>query len=408
MKKKNKKILFLTDNFPPEVNAPATRTYEHVLEWHKKGYDVTVITSFPNYPRGTIFKGYKQKFYSRDITFPFRVIRVWTLMFPNEGFLKRVIDQLSYSLTAFIIGLFIKTDIIIATSPQFFTAISGRWLGFFKRKPWVMEIRDLWPETIAAVGALKKGITYKLLEWVELQLYKSAFKLIVVTDTFKQRITSRGINPKKIYVHKNGVILDRFKPRSKDTELLNSLPELKGKHVFAYIGTHGMTHGLDFILKSIKELNLSNPEIYFLFIGDGAEKNNLVKLSQELSLKNITFLPLVSKSEVVRYLSLIDIALVTLKKSDTFKAVIPSKIFEVAALQKPILLGLEGETKEIIETYNAGICFEPENSEDFIKKCQVIIKKENYSEFQIGCKKLAESFDRKKIAFQVLKTITNN
>lgn len=406
--RKFKRILFLTDNFPPEVNAPATRTFEHAIEWQKAGYNVTVITSFPNYPKGKIFDGYKQKLWECDNNFPFRVIRIWTIMYPNEGFIKRVIDQLSYAVMAFIAGLFIRSDVIVATSPQFFTAVSGRWLNVVKRTPWIMEIRDLWPETIAAVGAMKKGWLYKALERLELRLYKSADKLIVVTDTFKKKITARGISPNKIFVHKNGVLLDKFNPSPKDSELLNKMPELQGKFVFAYIGTHGMTHGLDFILKSIKILEYSNPEMHFLFIGEGAEKQNLVELSERLELSNITFHPLVSKDVVSKYLSLMDVSLVTLRKSDTFKTVIPSKIFEAAALEKPIILGLEGETKEIIQSFNAGLCFEPESEEEFISQCREILDKQRYIQFQKGCKKLAKAFDRKKIAIQVLETITTD
>jgi len=401
-----KRILFLTDNFPPEVNAPATRTYEHAVEWQNAGHEVTILTSFPNYPKGVLFDGYKQRLWKSDDDFPFRVIRVWTIMFPNSGFLKRVIDQLSYAIMVFIVGLFIKSDVIVATSPQFFTAVSGRWLSFFKRTPWIMEIRDLWPETIAAVGAMNKGRVYRALERLELRLYKSASKLIVVTDTFKKKITARGIAPNKISVHKNGVILEKFKPRPKDVVLLQAMPELEGKFVFAYIGTHGMTHGLDFILKSIKQLEYSNPEMHFLFIGEGAEKQNLVELSHKLKSTNVTFHPLVSKDVVSRYLSLMDVSLVNLRKSDTFKTVIPSKIFEAAALQKPILLGLEGETKEIIQSYNAGLCFEPENEFEFIEQCKTILNNQRYLEYQKGCEKLALDFDRKQIALQVLETIT--
>lgn len=403
-----KRILFLTDNFPPEVNAPATRTYEHALEWYKEGYEVIILTSFPNYPIGKIFDGYNQRIWKRDKDFPFRVIRIWTIMFPNEGFLKRVIDQFSYAIMAFVIGLFIKADVIVATSPQFFTAVSGRWLSFFKRTPWIMEVRDLWPETIAAVGAMNRGRIYRALERLELRLYKSASKLIVVTDTFKKKISARGIALEKISVHKNGVILDKFKPRPKDEELLRLLPELEGKFVFAYIGTHGMTHGLDFVLKAIKQLEYTNPDYHFLFIGEGAEKQNLLELSDELELSNITFHPLVSKDVVSRYLSLMDVSLVNLKKSDTFKTVIPSKIFEAAALQKPILLGLEGETKEIIQSYNAGLCFEPENESEFIAQCKTILDNQRYQEFQKGCEKLARDFDRKQIARQMLDTIISD
>ena len=403
-----KRILFLTDNFPPEVNAPATRTYEHAREWVGKGYAVTVITCAPNFPHGKVYEGYKNKLFSREEKDGIKVIRVWTYITANEGFLKRILDYISFAITAFLAGLWIRTDIIVATSPQFFTAVAGRWLSFFKIRPWIMEVRDLWPESIAAVGAMNEGKIYRFLEWVELRLYKSAKKIIVVTDTFKRKIAARGIEASKIDVHKNGVILDLFEPRLKDKELMETNPQFEGKKVFAYIGTHGMAHGLSFILSSLPKLQQSLPQAHFLFIGEGAEKENLLQQASDLKLNNVTFMPFVPKHEVVRYLSLMDVALVNLKKSDTFKTVIPSKIFEAAALQKPILLGLEGETKGIIESFNAGICFEPENEDEFIAQCHAILNEKQYLEYQHGCQQLAQAFNRKQIAQQVLETITSN
>jgi glycosyltransferase involved in cell wall biosynthesis len=406
--KQIKKILFLTDNFPPEVNAPATRTFEHTREWVSKGFQVTVITCAPNFPHGKVYDGYKNRLIFEEYIAGIRVIRVGTYITANEGFTKRVLDYISFAFMAFFVGLFVRTDIIVATSPQFFTAIAGRGLSYFKLRPWIMEVRDIWPESIAAVGALKKGYTYKILEWIELKLYKSAKRIIVVTDAFRLKITSRGINSQKIDVHKNGVILDSFVPRPKDEELILVYPELNEKKVFAYIGTHGMAHGLSFLLNCLPKLKICLPQAHFLFIGEGAEKQNLLRQARDLQLTNATFISFVAKNEVVRYLSLMDVSLVNLIKSDTFKTVIPSKIFEAAALQKPILLGLEGETKDIIESFKAGLCYIPENEEDFIAKCYEILIKENYSDYQSGCQKLALEFDRKKIAMEVLNTITKN
>lgn len=402
------KILFLTDNFPPEVNAPATRTFEHVKIWVEQGHTVTIITGAPNFPHGKVYEGYKNKLYQTEDLDGIRVIRVWTFITANEGFVKRILDYVSFAIMAFLAGVFVRTDLIIATSPQFFTAVTGRWLSLFKFKPWIMEVRDLWPESIMAVGAMKAGKVYRFLEWVELRLYKSAQKIIVVTDTFKEKITNRGISPSKISIHKNGVILDKFMPRSKDVELLQKYPQLKERKVFAYIGTLGMAHGLTFILDSAAKIAEASPELHFLFIGEGAEKNSLIEQAKRLQLENVTFIPFVPKSEVVRYLSLMDVALVNLKKSDTFKTVIPSKIFEAAALQKPILLGLEGEARKLIQDYNAGICFEPENEQEFVTACLEILEPSNYTLSQQGCALLAESFDRRKIALQLLETITKN
>jgi len=399
------RILFLTDNFPPEVNAPANRTYEHCKEWVKSGIEVTVITCTPNFPKGKVYPGYKNKFIQKEEIDGIKVIRVWSYITANEGFLKRILDYSSYAFMAFWVGLFVKTDLIVATSPQFFTAVSGYFLAIFKRKKWVMEVRDLWPESIMAVGLMKRNLLIRFFEWLEGVLYKSADHIIVVTDTFKERIKERGIDPKKISVFKNGANLELFKPRGKSSSLIKK-HNLEGKFVFAYIGTHGMAHGLEFILDSIVDIQDKFPDILFLFIGDGAEKDNLLNQAQDLNLKNAIFLDSVSKKEVVRYLSLMDVALVNLKKSDTFLTVIPSKIFEAAAMEKPILLGLEGETKAIIKKYNAGACFLPEDKCSFHRELTTMYEnKEAYLNYIQGCRNLAKDFDRKVIAQQMLSTL---
>ncbi|WP_456324481.1 glycosyltransferase family 4 protein, partial [Desulfonauticus submarinus] len=236
----------------------------------------------------------------------------------------------------------------------------------------------------------------KFLEKIELRLYKSANRVVSVTDSFKQNLIKRGINAEKIEVIYNGANLELFYPRHKDTDLVNRLG-LQNKFVVGYIGTHGMAHGLDFILKSIKNIE---QEFHFLFIGDGAEKENLLKLKDKLGLKNVTFLNPIKKEDVPKYLSVCDVSLVPLKKSNTFKTVIPSKIFESSAMQIPILLGVEGEAKLIIEKYKAGVCFEPENKDDFLKSLHII--KEKYSLFLEGCRQLALNFDRKKLALKML------
>lgn len=396
------KLLFLTDNFPPEINAPANRTFEHCRQWVKNGAEVTVITCAPNFPKGEVFDGYKNKFYQEEMMEGIRVIRVWSYISANSGFLRRTLDYISFGVMSFLFGLFIKTDLIIGTSPQFFTAISAWKLGVFRRKEWVMEVRDLWPDSIVAVGAIKNKKLIGFLEWVELRMYKSASKLIVVTDTFKQKITARGIPSHKIMVFKNGVDLGKYKPVEKNPGLVKQY-ELEGKFVFSYIGTHGLAHGLEFILDAIKELIVTHPDIVFMFVGDGANKVKLLEKARNEEITNAIFVDSVSKNEVLDYLNLMDIALVNLIKNETFLTVIPSKIFEASAVEKPILLGLEGETKLIIEKYGAGICFEPRNKTSFLKSViSFYSKRSNLIEYVTGCRSLAKDFERNKIADRML------
>lgn len=400
------KILFITDNFTPEVNAPATRTYEHVKEWIKdKDVEVTIITCVPNFPHGKVYEGYKNKLYQKEYIDGIEVIRVWSYITSNSGFLKRVLDYISFGIMAFLVGLFKKHDLIIATSPQFFTTWAAWGLSKIKRKPWIFELRDLWPESIKTVGAMKQGKIIDILEKIELGLYKSSNKVIAVTDAFKTNLINRGIDANKIEVVTNGSNIKLFKPREKNQELLKSL-NLENKFIIGYIGTHGMAHSLDFIVNSISKIK--DEDIHFLFIGDGAMKQKIVDISNNLELKNITFLNPIKKDDVPEYLSICDISLAPLKKEDNFKTVIPSKIFEASAMQKPTLLGVEGQAQEIIETHNAGLCFEPENEKDFIEKVQILKNnKEKYIELQKGCEELAMAYDRKRLAQKMLEIIKN-
>ncbi|MFT6969913.1 MAG: glycosyltransferase involved in cell wall biosynthesis [Roseivirga sp.] len=394
------RVLFITDNFPPEVNAPATRTYEHCREWVRSGVEVTVITCAPNFPQGKVYKGYKNRLVYKERIEGIKVVRVWTYMSPNKGKIKRSLDYISFSLSSFLAGLFIKTDLIVATSPQILAALSGRGLSFVKRKPWVLEVRDLWPASVALVGEISAGNLLRFLFWLEIKLYNSAKRIVVVTDSFRENIIGKGIEAKKIAVIKNGVNFDLYKNQPLDSEL-KSMLGLDGKFVFGYVGTHGLSHSLDFILNCVAQVK--EADSHFLFIGSGAKKQELKLQAEQLALQNITFLEPVEKAEVWRYISLIDVMLVPLRKDELFKTVIPSKIFETAAMCTPILLGVDGEARKLIEDYNAGYYFEPENEKSFLKALQKLKEdKTLYWELQKGCLKLAKDFDRKELADQML------
>ncbi len=398
------KILFISDNFPPEVNAPATRTYEHCKEWVDAGHDVTVLTCAPNFPQGEVYEGYKNRLKSEEYIDGIKVVRVWSYITANKGFIRRTLDYVSFAVMASLFGLFRKADVIIATSPQFFTTWAAWFLSRLKRKPWVFELRDLWPESIATVGALKKaGTLYNILEKIELYLYRDADVIIPNTPAFKTNLVERGIEEEKIRVVPNGANLDQFQPQEKN-DLLEKKYNLGNKFIYGYLGTHGLAHSLDFIIRSISKID--HPDIHFLFVGDGAEKENTVKLAEELGCDNVTFLDPVPKEEIQEYLSLMDTALVPLKKSDTFKTVIPSKIFEACAMEKPILLGVDGQAREIIEEFGAGIYFEPENEEAFIESAiRLAEDRELYERLSENSGKLARAYDRTELAGEMLEVL---
>lgn len=395
-------ILFLTDNFPPEVNAPASRTFEHAREWVRAGARVTVITGNPNFPEGRLMAGYRNRLRPQRMTIDgIKVVRVWSYISANEGFAKRVVDYVSFAMMAFFAGLRVKADVIVATSPQFFTSWAGWALSKAKRRPWIFELRDLWPESIVAVGAMKPGKLLNFLEKIELGLYRDAKLVIPVTDAFKTNLVARGIAAEKIEVVTNGVAMEQFSARPRDEALIARLG-MTGKTIVAYIGTHGAAHGLDFIVNSIAD---ADPRFHFLFVGAGAEKNKIVAQAKALALTNCTFVDPVPKAEVVGYIASCDVMLVPLRRNDTFKTVIPSKIFEAAAMRRPVLLGVEGQAQEIVEKYGAGLCFRPEDTASFLAVLDAIVDPVAQPALVAGCDALAAAYDRRRLAAKMLDAI---
>ena len=363
-------ILFLTDNFPPETNAPASRTFEHAREWVASGHDVTIITCAPNFPHGKVFDGYRNRLWQVETMAGVRVIRVWSYMTGNEGFSRRVLDFMSFMVTGFIASLFVRrADVVVGTSPQFFTAVAAWGAAALKRRPFIFELRDLWPESIRAVGAMKESRLLDLLEKLELFLYRRAAAVIAVTHSFRRNLIGRGIDARKIHVVTNGVDTSRFHPMPKDAALEEEL-KLGGKFVAGYIGTHGMAHALGTLLKAAQILQ-HDPEadnIRILFLGDGAAREGLMALTADMGLTNVIFRASVPKDQVARYWSLLDVAIIHLRRTELFTTVIPSKMFECMGMGVPILLGVEGEAADILKDANAGLCFEPENALELARK----------------------------------------
>jgi hypothetical protein len=248
------KILFLSDNFPPETNAPASRTYEHAKRWVAAGHSVTVITGAPNFPSGKVHAGYRNALWKREEMDGIHVVRVWTYITANEGFFRRSLDYISFMVSATIASVFIRRpDIIVATSPQFFTPCAAWVVSLFKRRPFVFELRDLWPDSIVAVGAMKETRSIRLLRKLEYFLYRKAARIVSVTSSFKTVLTGNGIDPHKIAVVPNGVDLEAYQPGDKPDGLVRQWG-LDGKFVAAYVGTIGMAHGLDTVLAAAERL----------------------------------------------------------------------------------------------------------------------------------------------------------
>ncbi len=343
-------ILFITDNFPPEVNAPASRTFEHCREWVRTGHKVTVITCAPNFPRGRVYGGYKNRPYQTHNMDGIHVVRVWSYITANEGFVKRIMDYVSFMASAVIASPLVKKpDLVISTSPQFFSACAAFLISAMKKRPFVFELRDIWPESIKAVGAMDNSSIIRLLEKIEIFLYKKAVRIISVTKSFKQILIKRGVSADKISVVTNGVDLGRFQPRAKDAELVKKYG-LENKFIAGYIGTHGMAHALETVLDAADKIRQQDggDDFYFILLGNGAKKKYLMEKADSMGLDNVVFVDSVPKADVVRYWSLLDVSVIHLRKAKLFTTVIPSKLFECMGMGIPVLHGVMGESADIV------------------------------------------------------------
>jgi len=400
------KILFLSDNFSPETNAPAKRTLEHCKEWINLGHEITVITSVPNFPIGKVYKGYKNKLYQTEKISGITVKRVWTFIAENKGFFLRIIDYLSFMFSSMICGLFTKkNDMIIATSPQFFTLLSGYFISLLRRTPLIIEIRDMWPESIVAVGAMnEKSFVIRLLKKIANFIYKKSTVIVCVTNSFKEELINKGINESKIKVVQNGFDLSKLlTPTISVEEVEKKYSIRKDDLIVSFIGTIGMAHGLNIVLKAAKNLN----DVKFLIIGEGAEKKELIKKANEDKIDNVIFIDNISWQEIVNINQLIDFHLIHLKKDPEFTKVIPSKIFESMALKKPIIMGVDGEAKSIVNQAKCSVNIRPENDDDLVKAIHYLNNNFDKSrKFGInGFDFLKKNFSRKILANKMIEYI---
>ncbi len=400
-------IVFLSHYFPPEVNAPASRTYENAKHWVQKGAQVTVITCVPNHPNGIVYPGYTNRFWQWDEKDGIRILRVKTFIGPNKGFVKRVANYVSYMMYATLLcHLAGKADVVISTSPQFFCGLAGYFVSRRLRCPWMLEIRDLWPESIIAVGAIRQKHIICLLEKIEVFMYKKADHIISLTHAFKQHIMAKGIAEKRLSVITNGADLEQFRPVPEGENEVEKQYGLDSKFVVSFIGTHGMAHGLDTVLEAAERLK-DEKDILFLLVGDGAERQRLVQEKEKRRLDNVLMVGQQDKRLMPHFISASNACMVLLKKSDLFKTVIPSKIFEAMAMGRPIIHGVEGESKKIIEDGKCGICIEPENDEQLVNAVWELYTNQD------ACRQLAENgkryvhahFNRHDLADEYLKGI---
>jgi glycosyltransferase involved in cell wall biosynthesis len=399
-------IVFFTHYYPPEINAPASRTSEHCRIWARLGHNVTVITSAPNHPDGVIYPCYRNRIMQKELVDGVTVVRVWTHLAANAGFSRRTLNYVSFMISAVLAAPRLpRPDIYISTSPQFFCGLAGLFAAKMFAKPWLLEVRDLWPESIVSVGAMQKGKAIKFLEWLERLAYRKADRIVCVTDSFRPHIAARCENPSKIDVVKNGVDLGLFKISAAGGDI-KSRYGLEGRFVAAYVGTHGMAHGLDTVLDAAASLK-NDSRIAFLLVGGGSEQARLAARAQSMGLDNVRIVGQLAKSEMPAVWAATDASLIVLKRSDTFEKVLPSKMFEAMAMECPIILGVRGEAKALLEAAGAGIAVTPESADEL---AAAVVRMANETAWAkslggAGGRFVRANFDRERLAERYLDII---
>jgi len=365
------KILYVSQYFPPEMGAPAARAAELSRHWAAAGHDVTVLTGFPNHPTGVVPPEYRSKLRRlvvREKTDGVNVVRTWLLPFPNRKAHERMLNYSSFCASAATTGLFLsRPDVVIATSPQLLVALSGWWLARCKRVPFIFEVRDLWPESLAAVGmGNPNSLLHRSLAKIAGFLYRRSDRVVVVTPAFEDYLVEQWHVPReRISVIENGVETKLFAPDlftgGTETTLRREL-RAEGKFVVSYIGTMGMAHGLETIIAAAAQLQNTNPEIVFLMLGEGAEKERIAALARERGLTNLRFVDQQPREKIPAYICASNVCLVLLKKTELFKTVIPTKMLEFMSCARPVILGVDGQARAILEEARAGLVIEPESS----------------------------------------------
>lgn len=351
------RILFLSHYFHPEVNAPARRLFEHTRHWTAAGHDVTVICPTPSAPHGRPYRGFFNSIWSEENVEGARVIRVWTFIAANKGRVRRTINYLSFMISSNFALIFLRRhDVLVATSPQFFCGLGGAFASLLRREKFILEVRDIWPESIEAVGASRRGWLLEAVSLMANWMYRRADAIVTVGDGYRDKLLEiSGLPRETISVIPNGV----------PHELLNHDPRpvpLDGPFIVTYVGTLGMAHGLDVILEAAERLR-DQEDVQFILVGDGAEYDRLRKMRDTRELGNVTFTGLLDKDRAMEVIESSSACLVHLKNRDLFRTVLPSKMFEAMVMARPVLHGVEGHSREIVMRAGAGVCFPPEDGE---------------------------------------------
>jgi glycosyltransferase involved in cell wall biosynthesis len=372
-------LLFFTQHFPPEQCADSARLIAFTRFWKKMGHDVQVVCPFPNYPNGIIPNEYKGLRYKEENYDGVTVHRVWVYATANRGFWRKLFMQLSYIFTSvFALKHIHHYDVVLATSPAFFTLLIGHRYAKRGKAPLVLDIRDLYPRVAVEMGVMKNKWVIKVFESIERKLYRDASLIALVTNGAKKDLISRGVSEEKLCVMTNGFDPDLFTMQPYDSALAAKL-NITGKFVIQYIGTHGLAQSLGTVIEAADILK-QHTDIVFLLIGEGADKPNILQMTKSKGLQNIIFLDHQPKAELSHFYSIADISIVILRDLPMFAETIPSKVFELLGSGVPILGAVRGECAEILERSGGASIIQQENSQMMAQ--QIIQLKNNPQQLQ--------------------------
>ena len=355
-------ISYLCHYFFPEPGAPSARLYELSRAWVHAGHTVTIITGMPNHPTGVVLPEYRGRLAARETLGGITVLRNWLYATPNDGLVRKTLSHLSFMVSVVMLGLprMGETDVIIVSSPTFFSALAAWVISRARGVPFVFEVRDMWPAVFVDLGVITNSLIIRCLEFLEMFLYRRAARVVTVTESFRQILLQRGLPPHKVITVTNGADVDFFVPGPRDNKVREELG-LRGKFIISYIGAHGISQGLETVLEAARLLR-DAPDIVFLLVGEGAEKRALLALCTQHNLENVLMCPVQPKARVPAYYQASDICLVPLRDITLFKSFIPSKIFEIMACGIPLIGAVHGEAREILERSGAASLVGPEDA----------------------------------------------
>lgn len=370
------RLLIITQYFPPEVGAPQNRLHELSLRLMKEGVEIHVLTAMPNYPVGEVFEEYKNKSYLFEEMNGLQVHRSRIYATSSRSIIRRLGNYFSFVYSSYRIGKkYIKGnfDFVLCESPPLFLGMSAYKLSKHFQAKFIFNVSDLWPESAEKLGLVTNKFLLNIAYSLEKRLYKKSDLVTGQTQGIILNIHERYPSVKTYWLP-NGVDLDYFDPDKVEKKDLRSEYGFKEQDILLlYAGILGHAQGLEIILKAADKLK-DVADIKFLIAGSGPLKGELLKMKQDLNLSNVIFIDIVPKTEMPSLIKAADVALVPLKKLDLFKGAIPSKIFENCAMKKMLLLGVEGEAKELfIEKGKAGLFFIPEDVESLVNEIKKII-----------------------------------